>query len=48
MRDVCDTRRGKTFVDVKLDGEFLRAKVTSRKEQDEMLSRERAALDPAR
>jgi hypothetical protein len=35
------------FVDVKLDGAFRRAKVTSREEQEELLERVRTALDRA-
>ena len=39
---------GDFFADVKLDGEFRRAKVTTSEDQDELMSRLRTALDPAR
>jgi hypothetical protein len=38
---------GDLYVDVRLDGEFERMRVTSRREQAEFLARVRAALQPA-
>jgi hypothetical protein len=35
---------GDLYVDVRLDGSFVRARVTSREEQDDLLSRIRRAL----
>ena len=43
----CHEDAGDLYVDVRLDSAFERVRVTSRKEQDELLERVRRALRPA-
>jgi len=43
----CHEDAGDLYVDVRLDSAFERVRVTSRKEQDELLERVRSALRPA-